>query len=181
MCVWSFALFIRNKESRLIQIEEIISFIFCFLIIIAYLKIVGAYRYIFPAQIVSMIFFVPALFSIVEWSKKRCQTFYKYIYTFSIVVIVFLALFGIYGLCFDSWVANYYNSRKTAYWQGYFSHESLGISYFFYDTPEIAIFDRNKNYYQFIDPGNFRPFSIKEMEVVEKGLVDRIIIRKSYQ
>ena len=60
MIIWSSAVIIRKREKINIPEEEIASFLFSILTLASYLRIVGWYRYIFPAQIMAMIYIVPS-------------------------------------------------------------------------------------------------------------------------
>ncbi len=179
MLAWVAAIIIRNKKKILIPIEEIISLIFCCLILVAYLRLSGAYRYLFPAQAVSLIFFPSSLVILIGWMKWKIAFLRNWKILSSWTVIILLALYGCYGLMFNSWVADYYNSHKTQYWQEYFATASTTQSYFFYDTPEVAMFMTNNNYYQYIAPGGWS-FRDNELNVLKEGKADYVIIRTDY-
>ena len=57
MTVWLLALLIRLKKKINIATEELIAIIFSSLIILAFLRTTGSYRYLFPAQIISLLYF----------------------------------------------------------------------------------------------------------------------------
>lgn len=177
MAVWLAALTIRFKRKTQIPVEEIIAFTFSALIIAAFLRIVGWYRYIFPAQIVALIYFIPSLETVALWLKEKFTLFRRFsLVHFIVIPVALLAISGIYGLVANSWVAEFYDSRKTAFWEGYFKEISADQVLFFYDTPEVAIFSPHRNYYQFIAPAG-GAFSEKELGVIESGSADKIFIR----
>ena len=171
MFIWSVALIIHLVKKIRISVEEIIGFIFCLLIITAYLRAAGYYRYIFPAQIVAILFLVPSLNII----STRVAKYSKYYRAFLIIPLFVFATFGIYGLTSNSWVADYYDSHKTAFWEEYFANAPVNQSYFFYDVPEIVIFSKTRNYYQYIAPTG-GAFSTSELKVLENGITDRVIM-----
>lgn len=183
MVVWTIALILRYFKKIKIPSEEIISFIFCGLIIAAYLRIAGLYRYIFPAQIVAIIYFASSLQFITTWFSEKFGgkfSIKKYSNVLFIAPIAGLVLFGMYGLLFNSWVADSYGSHKTAFWEEYFdkiSKVSPGEIFFFYNVPEVTVFSKNKNYYQFVEPNNGGPFSTKELVAIENGVPDKVIIQ----
>ncbi len=170
--LWAFIKRIRNKIE--ISIEEIIAFVFSVLVSLAYLRIVGWHRYIFPAQIISMIYFVPSL-SIV-FDIKFVPNFLK---RFAIYFVTFLLIsWGIYGTLFHSWVADFYSSKKTAFWEQYFEKMPDNKTYFFYNTPEVAIFSPTRNYYQYLYfSENSGPYGKEWLSKIENGEVDQVFVR----
>jgi len=180
MMVWLAALILRSLRKILIPSEEIMSFVFCCLIIVAYLRIAGWYRYIFPAQIVAIIYFVSSLKYLADWfcgrHNRKFSVLSKHTNTYIFVLVLTIAIFGVYGVIFNSWVADSYMSHKTAFWQEYFKKIPSNQSFFFYNVPEVAIFSQNRNYYQFIEPTG-GPFSVKELEAIDNGVIDKIIVK----
>ena len=144
---------------------------FSILIFLAYLRTGGFYRYIFPAQIVGLIYLPQALHSCFEWFLGKINL-QKYLI---ILIITSLSVLGTYQLVFDSWVADFYESKKTDFWTNYFENFPEKTSVFFYDTPEVALFDRSKNYYQYLTPFG-GPFGQENLAVIKDGKVDKIIV-----
>ena len=174
MLVWFLALIIRKRKKDLIPAEEIIAFCFSVLVCLAYLRIAGWHRYIFPAQVVALLYFVPSLYVCIQLVPKKI----KIMRLGLPVTVVGLSLWGIYGLSFNSWVADFYSSRKTAFWENYFKNVPVKESAFFYDTPEVAIFYPSRNYYQYLAlPAAGGPFGAEGLSAIGKGDVDQIIIR----
>ena len=77
---------------------------------------------------------------------------------------------------FSSWVADAYGSNKTAFWSNYFSNLPPTSRVFFYDTPEIAVYIKNRNYYQYLAPagGNIGQ---DQLSVIASDSIDLIIIK----
>lgn len=166
MFVWILSLIQRWRSKERISVEEVMCFAFSCLVFIAYLRTAGWFRYIFPAQIVSLVFFPYSLSILLR----------RFARPIVIMLVVALSLFGVYQISFDSWVAEAYQSYKTAYWQDYFSKVSKDDVLFFYDTPEVAIFAPAWNYYQYISPAGTVIGKVG-LSVINKGVPDSIMIR----
>ena len=181
LIVWTSAIFIRRLKKISISGEETIAFSFCILISLAYLRIQGWHRYIFPAQVVALLYLAPSLSICAEWiaekiKKQKISAYFQKFGTLTIVAV--LLLWGIYGVMFNSCVASAYKVDKTAFWENYFKSSSVGTSFFFYNAPEVAIFSLSDNYYQYLPlPTAGGLFGEEWLKVIENGNVDKIIVR----
>jgi len=176
--VWLVSLLYRIKRKIVIFPEEIVAFVFCVLGILAYLRTTGMFRYLYPAQVISLIFFPSAFLSFfspqpISWIKNISR---KYINASLAVLFSLLIIFGVYQICFDSWVASAYTSKKTADWQKYFEELPSQKSVFFYNTPEVSIFMKGNNYYQYFEPHENIIIGREQLEVIRQGKADEIII-----
>ena len=98
MFVWLMSIIIKKRKKMEISTPEIASFTFSLLISLAYLKTNGWYRFIFPAQVISLIYFPKSLSVCVEFitEKSKYLTSTRAVRYFWIApVFVFVAL-GIY-------------------------------------------------------------------------------------
>lgn len=185
MIVWTIAIVYRIywKQRKVVlqnvSYPEMIAFIFCLLIVLAYLRISGQFRYLFPAQILALLFLSNSLFAI-EPIFEKIKILNKYTNMIFVYAICFLCLFGTYGLLFNSWVANYYSSHKTAFWIDYFAKAKENESTFFYNTPEVTVFSNNRNYYQYLEPAVNMKVGIENINQIEKAVADKIIIPSNY-
>jgi len=170
MAVWFVALIIRWKKREMIQSEEIIAFIFTLLISAAFLRTAGWFRYLFPVQIVSLIFF-PASLSYIG----RIFTRVKHSNHAVSIVIGLLVILGGYQVMFNSWVANAYSNDKTEFWQKYFVDTDPEETVFFYDAPEVAIFIPHRNYYQYLAPAG-GDIGSENLRVLVGSLADKVIL-----
>ncbi len=179
--VWASAVFIRRSKKISISGEETIAFSFCILISLAYLRIEGWHRYIFPAQMVALLYLAPSFSVCAGWiaekiKKQNISAYFQKFGMFTMVAI--LLIWGIYGVLFNSWVASAYKSDKTSFWENYFKNASVDTSFFFYDAPEVAIFSLHSNYYQYLPlPTAGGLFGKEWLKVIENGNVDKIIVR----
>jgi len=184
MVIWIVAIIIRRLKKENLSAEETISFVFCVLIFLAYLRITGWHRYIFPAQIVALWYLTPSFQTCSDWFAEKIK--YKKISNYiqrvgTLVVVCLLCLWGVYGVLFDSWVATAYQSDKTAFWENYFKKILPETSFFFYDSPEVAMFSLSPNYYQYMPLlAGGGPFGAEYLEVIEKGGVDKIVVRSDH-
>ncbi|MEK7116794.1 MAG: glycosyltransferase family 39 protein [Patescibacteria group bacterium] len=167
--IWLISLWTRIKRKITIYPEEATAAIFSLLCMLAYLRTTGMFRYFYPAQIISLIFFPSALLSLFSPPKKLISVSLATLFSL-------LIAFGVYQICFDSWVASAYASKKTADWQKYFEQLPSSKSVFFYDTPEVVIFMKGNNYYQYFEPLPEIIIGSKQLEVIRRGVADEIII-----
>ncbi|MFA6294910.1 MAG: glycosyltransferase [Candidatus Paceibacterota bacterium] len=178
MATWLVSVGVKMKRRTLISTEEIIAFIFSIICILAYLRTSGMLRYIYPAQIVSLIFFPGAIASIFNVSVFSFRESLGKKMASVIISSMFLLLIvlGFYQICFNSWVAEAYGSNKTADWQNYFQRLPTNESVFFYNTPEVAIFIKTNNYYQYLEPAPGMKVGSEELDIIKQGKIDKIII-----
>ena len=167
MFVWAVGVWLRRRLKEKIAVIEIIAFIFSILIILAFLRTEGWYRYLFQAQIVALLFF-PYSLSIISRSLKIIRAYE--------VGIILLAFLGVYQLGFRSWVAEAYASDKTAFWEEYFSHVPPTTSVLFDNTPEVVPFIHHRNYYQFISCAAGQ-FGTEQLKKITSGAVDMVVVR----
>lgn len=170
MSIWLYASWIRLRRREAIPIAEIIALGFSLLIIAAYLRTAGWYRYLFEAQALSLLFFPNALLTVLQATTLRVSA--KKVVA---AIIAVLTLLGAYQVMFSSFVAESYHRNKTAFLESYFSTVSPTTSFFFYNVPEAVIFIHGTNYYQYIEPagGNIGE---EQLAVITAGKVDRIIL-----
>jgi hypothetical protein len=168
---WTVSLAIRRKKGQELSFEEIAAFVFTILGGLAFLRTSGAFRYIFVPQFVALIFLPASMASIGSLAE---QVGLK---RFSTALLAGLAAFGLYQLCFDSWVADFYSSRKTAFWQEHFLPENAPATPFFYNVPEVALFARGERYYQYLEPAPGLEVGARTLAAIEQGLPDEIIIQ----
>ncbi|MCX6715590.1 MAG: glycosyltransferase family 39 protein [Candidatus Taylorbacteria bacterium] len=178
--IWIAAVWVRVKEKKQIRPEEVIALTFTLLIIAAFTRTAGWYRYLFEAQVVSLIFLPNALVVVIqkisELKVLSRPAIMKIMKLAVPTVITVLVILGAYQTLFHSWVAQAYGTHKTAFWEEYFSALPMSTSVFFYDTPEVALFDKSSNYYQYLQPAG-GDIGGKELVAIDKGLPDLIVMK----
>jgi len=172
--VWGITLVLRWKHKEKVSGEEIIGFIFSLLIIAAFLRTAGFYRYLFPAQIIALIFFPYSVAYISTLISKK-YTWWPHFKVFTLSIFL-LAVMGAYQLSFNSWVADAYPSKKTAYWYEYFENIPESVSVFFYNTPEVVPFIRHRNYFQHLILYD-RSLGNEGLPMLTTGVVDKVIVQ----
>ena len=193
MGMWISAFAIRIRKGVAISSPEIIAFVFALLTIGNYARTTGWYRYLFEAQILSLMFLPHSFWVVGEGVYRRLETLMprlgQYVPSLAkavFAVVVLLAALGGYQVLFSSFVAEAYQSHRTAFWETYFNEVSPATSFFFYNTPEVAFFSESRNYYQYLNPYEIRglpgegwPIGEKQLEVVKAGIPDKVVLRSS--
>ncbi len=159
--VWTTALIIRFKKREKINYSELVLWFFSILIIFAYLRTIGYYRYFFIAQFIALTMFPSNLLYL-------AHIFYNRLYKVCAITIC-LIFIGIqsYTLLFTSWTAQYSKSKQTFELEQFFSDIHKNSEIFVYQAPEIVTFISHENYSQFMD--------ITETIRVGSTSLDRII------
>lgn len=170
MGVWACSLWIRLRRRETIPIAEIIVLVFSLLSIGSYLRTAGWFRYLFEAQMLSLLFLPNALLIV-------AQSMVRFIDPKKVVAvgIIGIVLLGAYQVRFSSFVAESYDRDKTAFLESYFAAVPSTTSFFVYNVPEAAIFIRGSNYYQYIDAAGWY-IGKERLATIEEGVVDRIIL-----
>lgn len=175
---WLSGLIIRRRKKIEVSASEMVSFVFSILISLAYLRTNGWYRFIFPAQAVSLIYFSKSISLIIEFigEKLKLRVFPRVCNFFWIMPIFCFSILGAYQIMFKSFVAEAYKSDKTAFWENYFKDIRKEQIFFFYDTPEVAALNFGGKYYQYISP-NGRDIGSSGLKAIDLGIPERIILR----
>src|SRR3989338_6647 len=176
MIVWFASLWVRYRRRERIGVEEMLSVIFVSLSIAAYLRTGGWYRYLFPYQVIALYFTPYALVVLTDALRRRFPiSLFRKGLVLSVSGVV-LFVFGVYLLLFNSWVADAYRSEKTAFWQNYVAEAPAEHVFFFYDTPEVALFAEGRPYYQYLTPKGWKS-DTRVLEKLRAGDVDTIIVK----
>lgn len=179
--VWAGGIFLRIRQKIDISLAETVVFVFAILIMLAYLRTAGWYRYFFPAHLVALVFAPYSLLVIVAFVKEKWPRFASLTF-FSLAPVVsisLLAFFQLYLLSFHSFVASYYTSTTTASLQEYFKNLDPKASVFLYNTPEIAIFLPSQNYYQYLEPTNYIQTGEGQLQRLTDGSIDVVIVSEN--
>ncbi len=175
MSVWCVSLCIRWRARMRIASIEIAAFVFVVLNVLSFTRTAGFYRYLFPAQIISLVFFPHALSSVFGELSRTLRVFKKPVVF--IVGIVTLSVFGLYQLCFDSYVADAYDSHKIAELQAYFDTIPATTTVFFYNSEGLVPFFQGRNYYQYLMFFNQEDWTAgsENLQVLMSGEADLIV------
>lgn len=176
--VWFVGIILRIRKKIEISASEIAAFAFSLLISVGYLKTNGWYRFIFPAQVVSFIYFPKSISLLFDFARERLknQILPHFARFFWIVPIFGFAILGVYQIMFSSFVAEAYKSDKTAFWESYFKNIPREQVLFFYNVPEVAALDFGGKYYQYISPAGWE-IGVSGLKAIDLGIPDSIILR----
>lgn len=175
---------LRSKPREyLIPLSEAISYAFCGLIMVAYLRTPGWYRYFFPAQIIAFIYFPASLrfcfdklYSLLATRYQLLTTHYSLHRIFvhaPIALLTILIFLQAYQTSFKSWVATTYKGTMTHELTEYF--KTFDSTKSIYVVPEIIVFLPNDNYYHFINVVGFTFGDEEALGAVKKGIPDFLI------
>jgi hypothetical protein len=174
--VWSAAFLTRlwmdvraHARPGTISFAEAIAFVFCGLILLAYLRTPGWYRYFFPAQILSLVFLPSSL----EFLWKKMTRVSPRI---PLALVSLLILFQAYQTAFNSWVASTYRSTMTRELQAYF--KTLDPSKSVYVVPEIIVFLPHDNYYHYIYVVGFTFGEREALGALKQGIPDIVVAHR---
>jgi hypothetical protein len=167
--IWAISYFIRLRKKQNISLSEAIAFTFSVLVLFAYLRTAGWYRYFFVAEVVAIIFLPNSLRVISEYINKK--------YLITVMMICFVSIQS-YQLIFDSWVADHYGSSISRDMRVAINSLPKDTTFFIYNVPEITIFLPNQNYYQYMEPTKKIIFGAEQMSVLQAGIPDILITTK---
>lgn len=177
LIVWAAAVFIkmRYKKER-VGLAESVAFIFVVLIWLAYFRIVGWYRYFFPAHIILLIFFPASFLTVFDWLKNKFSLTRKFGSKIPIALLLILIGLQFCQFWFFSWVVSYNYSHQTRDLESYFGRLDSGTSVFLYNTPEIATFLPSGNYYQYLKITDTLILGQAQLEKATAGAPDIIVV-----
>ena len=175
---WLVALCLRRKT---LPLSELFAFIFSILVILAYLRTPGWYRYFFPAMMLAFVFFPMASIYV----RDRILTYIPKLNPLRSVLFMGLAVLVLlqgYQLAHSSYVASYYKSTRTHDLTAYFGALSPTTTVFLYNVPEIAIFLPSTTYYQFVMPHDDQPFGKEALPLLAQGTPGVVVVNaETYQ
>lgn len=180
--VWiaSIAFRIRDKKQE-ISVTELFSFIFVILVWLAYLRTAGWYRYLFPANVVMLLYFPAAFYAVFnffgDFLFKGLKLKYLRLYKSApSVLLLILILIQFYQVAFNSWVATYYQSARTRELTEYFNGRDNSKSIFVYRNPEIVPFVQSRNYYQYLRLTDALSVGENELNKINMAVPDEIVM-----
>ena len=139
--LWSMVLGYSYYKKKSVPLYELYLYIFSLFVFVIYFRNPPYYRYFFLAEVLSLVFLPWNLFSIFNdkrWQKNLLR-----------VVLLGLFIFQYHQLFYSSWVANAFESKKTADMEQIIGALTPEKEVFFYQAPEAVIFLKHYNYYQY--------------------------------
>lgn len=149
MLAWSIALWLKRKSD--ISSAERAAFFFSVLVLLAYLRLPGWYRYLFPALTVALVFLPSSLVAIAEFAKGNMPRLPRWVpFASAAVVVCLLSALQLYQTAYGSYVAGYYSSTTTARLQEALHDLGPSASFYLYNVPQVAILLPSENFYQYL-------------------------------
>lgn len=174
LILWGFSMYLRKQKNE-ITAAEITAFVFCLSVIIAFLRLPGWYRYLFPATLLAMFFLPRASVDVYAALSARLRVLMK-ITWLPYLALSLLCSAQLYALANHSYVARYYAGNRTHALSAYLATLPEGASYFIYNSPEVAILLPSKKYYQFISPHPNQHIGEEVLPVLTRGGTDFVIL-----
>ncbi len=182
LLMWGTSLIVRKCSKEDIMSAELAAFSFCLIVLLAYLRLPGWYRYIFPAATIALIFLPFALHRTYSFLRGRFPVLEKRTWVPTALLIT-LALFQLYQLSASSYVADYYEGHRTRDLAAALSALPSGASFFLYNVPEVAVVLPSKKYYQYLKPhetDEAEVYGRDQLPLLVKGNVDYVIVGHTF-
>jgi hypothetical protein len=143
LALWVASYAVRRFRRETVRITEEVLLFFSILVLFAYLRNAGYYRYFFVAQVFAVLY-LPQSMLYLAGSYGRLAS------RAAIVCLCGLVLFQAYETAFRSWAAVHYDSMRTASLERYFAGLPAGEEIFVYQAPEVMTFVGTHPAYQFV-------------------------------
>lgn len=174
--LWGCAMLVRRRNGESISVAEAVGFVFAALVMLAFLRMPGWYRYLFPAIMVGMLFLPYALWRMGEWVQARIKM-PSVASALPWLVLSLLIAAQTYQTARSSFVAAYYSSHMTRDLTSALDSLPPSASVFVYNIPEVVILLPSRNYYQYIKPHpTIGILGADALQVIANGTVDYIIM-----
>lgn len=164
--VWLLSGMARWWRDEEITVSEIIAFIFSSLVLLAYVRTMGYYRYFFPAQVFGLLFLPIALGTFLRTARGKMLL---------LASVIVLASFNLYATLFDSWVADHRFSTRAAVLREFFSQQDVKTTYFIYQAPEVVPFIPSSQFWQFFNVTKTIRIGEESLFALEFALPDILI------
>lgn len=166
--LWTFSIFYRYRNNHHVKLHEYFLYFFATLVFILYFRNPPFYRYFLLTEVLSLVFLFQSIriFCAKSWQINLSRVF-----------LLSLIVFQIYGMNFDSWVANSLQSNKTKTMTEVIGQLDPSEAVFIYQAPEAVIFLKHFNYYQYFSGTVTTEFGQKNLGLIgARG--DLIILTK---
>lgn len=168
--VFSLAIIVKFKKYKELNLANIILWFFSGLILLAYVRTPGYYRYFFEAQIVCLTLLpgnIIFLFNQINPKLKK----------FGILLVLILITVHIRQLFYSSWVSQYKDSKRSEILTKELSNTPSDSEVFVYQAPEVITFIPNENYSQYIEITKDIIQGTSSLQRLEKGIPDIIVTK----
>ncbi len=172
---WSVAVFLRRRTAEDITASEYAAFAFSWIVVFAYLRTPGWYRYFFPASIVALLY---APYSIL-WLYDRAAVRIPMLalFRFLLPLALFAVVLGqLYMVANASFVASYYQGTRTASLHAALREVDAGSAVFLYNVPEVAVLLTGRHYYQYLIPHTDQRIGEESLAALAAAIPDIVIV-----
>lgn len=174
--LWGCSLFVRRRAEESVSLAETVGFVFAALVILAFLRVPGWYRYLFPATMAGLPFVPYVLWRMWEWVRTR-MALPRIVLPLPWLVLPLLIVAQCYQTANASFVATYYNSHITRDLTQALGSLPSSARIFVYNVPEAVILLPSQNYYQYIKPHpTIGIVGAESLQTISKGTVDFIVM-----
>ncbi|MCE9643661.1 glycosyltransferase family 39 protein [Candidatus Parcubacteria bacterium] len=175
--LWLVSVIVRIFRGERILIAEWAALSFSLLVLAAYLRTAGWYRYLFPALVLALLFAPHNLKVLYEELRRFLPVFSSSLGPVLITgMVLVVGTLHLYQLNYSSWVAEHYRSTAAHELEAYFSEVPAGETLFVYNVPEAVPFIRTESYYQYIATTDTMVYGADTLELVKQGVPDRVIV-----
>jgi hypothetical protein len=167
--VWSLSYVLRWRLREKIALAETMALTFSLLVLAAYLRTPGWYRYYFLAEIPALAFFPSAISILLRHLPFNKINIERYGAGASVLILV---LVQTYQLFFGSWVSVHSASTTTQDLKAYMATLPKDDTFFIYNSPQVAIFLPNQKYYQYYIPTPTVALGREGLSALSAGIPD---------
>lgn len=178
MVVWSASVWIRRKNADTLTSTELVAFFFSIIVLAAYMRLPGWYRYLMPAAMLALIFLPLNLSVLFTWAKKHVAALARFSFV-PLALVCLLVVGQWYQLARTSYVATYYNSHRTKDVTALLQTVPADKSIFVYNVPEVVVLIASENYYQYIKPhatDEEESLGGEQLALLSSGVPDYVVI-----
>jgi hypothetical protein len=139
LLAWAASYAVRRYRREEVPLTEEVLLFFSVLVLLAYLRTAGYYRYFFPAQVFAILYLPYSLWHL--FGRRFPHAI--------LALLAALLVFHAHETSFRSWTATHYDSMRTQVLEQYFASLPLSEEVFVYQAPEIVLFTGGHPTYQF--------------------------------
>jgi 4-amino-4-deoxy-L-arabinose transferase-like glycosyltransferase len=178
MSVWIVSIAVRIYRKRSVSLAEYSAFVFSALVLIAYLRTAGWYRYFFETLAMALILAPLSLKVIAQEFRKFFPE--RLVLATPIAGVFLLTALQLYELNVTSWVATHYHRTTVADMAKFFDTWPDDKSIFVYNSPEAPNMLGTGNYYQYMQPTETIAYGADQLQALKDGVPDYVLVAAAY-
>jgi 4-amino-4-deoxy-L-arabinose transferase-like glycosyltransferase len=176
MSLWLASVCVRIYMKEKISLAEQSAFVFSMLVLLAYLRTAGWYRYFFQSITLALIFAPLSLMTLARYAE-RALGYKSAIYGYAAIACVgILFCMQLYQLNLSSWVADHYASTNVAQTSSFFTNFPKDKSILVYNSPEAVNTIGTMNYYQYMRPTDSITYGSEALDALKDTVPDYVLI-----